>query len=163
MTLNLRSGAGKTRVFIPVSPKYADLIGGYTYALHLINTTDAEINAGNIVVETAPASDDDPCVPGTWAPLQATPQCDAPPGTDLGAVTLDLSKYPVAANTHCSVSWPCPEQFIRISGVPAGLDAVLVVSDLKRTDFTFDWVAPPFDARPQPLQVAAPAGGAQAA
>lgn len=160
--LNMFSGVGRAVVFAAVAPAYANLAVGYAYALHLINTTAAEIKAGNIAVKTAPASDDDPCVPGTWAPMEGVPVCGD--SASPGDVVVDLANLPIPAGGQCAISWPCPDQFVQVDALPAGIQAVIVVTSLRRTDSTFDWVAPAFAQRASfsPLQVAAPAGSAQA-
>ena len=137
-SLNMWSAAGSLLVFNAVSPKYANLLPGLAYAIILVNSTSSDITTGTVTIETANAKPDDACTPDTWAPLDGVPSCDAAPGTVVGPATIQLSaQHPLKAYTQCDYSAPCPNQFIRVSGVPAGVDAIVAVTILRRTDFTF--------------------------
>jgi len=135
--LNMLSGAGTYLAFNAVSPKYADLLPGLQYGITLVNTTANDITTGTIAIEGADALPDDQCTPGTFAALQGVPTCDAAPGTVAGPATIVLSaQNPIRAHSQCAYSVPCPQQFLRLTGVPAALDAIVVVSALRRTDFS---------------------------
>jgi hypothetical protein len=151
---NMFSGVSNSVVFAAVAPAYANLAAGYAYALHLINTTAAEINAGVINVKTAPADAADPCKPGAFVPMPAVPECGDP--TSPGNVVIDLANLPIPAGGQCALSFPCPEQFVQIDAAPAGITAVIVVTQLRRTDWTMDWVTPAFDTPRHQLVVAPP-------
>jgi hypothetical protein len=135
--LNLFSAAGTFLAFNVISPKYADLSLGLGYGITLVNTTASDVTSGAITFEAADASTDDHCVPGTFAPLPAVAACDAPPGYDPGNAVLTITaQNPIKAHSQCTFSVPCPKQFLRVSGAPAALDVIAVVTPLKRTDFS---------------------------
>jgi hypothetical protein len=120
--------------FGAVSPAYADLSAGYAYALVLRNTTASDITSGTILFECAQSSPENFCVPGPWGPLPAVALCPDGFGSDPGQARIELSAAkPIPANSQCSMAAPCPCHFLRVSGVPAGLNASIVVSRLKRT------------------------------
>jgi hypothetical protein len=73
------SAGGTVRTFNAMSPKYADISSGYAYALVLANQTDSDITSGTYTFQGADASAGDPCVPGTFAPLQILPECSPVP------------------------------------------------------------------------------------
>jgi len=136
--LNMWSGAGTFIAFDAKSPKYADLAPGLAYAIQLINTSSNDVVSGTVTIEVADAKPDDPCTPDTWSALEAVPTCDSAPGTVAGAATIAFStQYPLKAYSQCGYAAPCPKQFLRISGVPTGVDSIVVVNRLKRTDTTY--------------------------
>jgi hypothetical protein len=73
------SAAGTVLAFNVMSPKFADLAPGLAYALVLANQTGADITTGTFTFEGADASAGDPCVPGTFAPLQLSNDCSPAP------------------------------------------------------------------------------------
>jgi hypothetical protein len=132
--MSILSAAGTVIVYNAASPKFADLAAGNAYALVLSNTTGADITAGTVTIETAAAKADDPCVPDVWAPLTVVPECDALPGSVAGPATITFSAaHPLKAGAQCQYAAPCPHQFVRMAGVPAGVDAYAVLTRLKRT------------------------------
>jgi len=135
--LNMFSAAKSYLAFNITSPKYADLSLGMGYGITLSNTTASDITTGTVTLEGADASTDDPCVPGTWGPLPAVADCDAPPGFDPGNATITIdAQHPIKAHSQCTFSSPCPKQFIRASGAPAALDVIVVVTALRRNDWS---------------------------
>lgn len=135
--LNMRSAAGKFLAYPAASPNYADLSNGMGYGIALVNTTAADITSGTVTISAADALPDDHCTPGTFGPLPAVPPCDAPPGTDAGnAVIMITAANPIRAHSQCTYSAPCPKQFLQVAGVPAGVTAIVVVTPLRRTDFS---------------------------
>jgi len=136
--LNMWSAAGRQLVFNAISPKFADLLPGLTYSLVLVNSSSSDITTGTITIETADAKVDSPCEPDVWAPLDAVPTCDALPGTVAGAAKIVLSaQNPLKAYTQCGYAFPCPNQFLRVSGVPTGVDAIVIVDRLRRTETSY--------------------------
>src|SRR5262245_56644567 len=131
------SNAGNAAVFNVASPKYADVSLGYAYSIILSNQTGADITSGTLTIETAPPSANDPCVPGTFAPLQVEPQCNSAPGTVTGPATITITaQNPIKAGAQCAFMAPCPDKFIRVAGTPpVGLDILAVVTRLKRVWF----------------------------
>jgi|GEM_PF-2269344 len=133
---NMWSGASSFLAYVAASPKYADLGPGLIYAIVLSNTTAADVTSGTVGIEAADARADDACTPDTWGPLPFIPPCDAPAGTNLGNAVIALSpQQPIRAHSQCSFSLPCPKQFMRLTGVPASLDAIIVVGRLRRTNW----------------------------
>jgi len=134
--VNMWTGAGSFLAYVGASPKYADLGPGLVYCISLVNTTASDVTSGTIGIETADALPDDHCTPGTFAPLPFIPPCDAPAGTNFGNAVITLSaQHPIRAHSQCAFSVPCPQQFMRLTGVPASLDAIIVVGRLRRTNF----------------------------
>lgn len=132
--MSIGSAAGTVLAFNIATPKFADLAAGNAYAIVLVNTTAADIEAGAITIEAADAKADDPCAPDVWGPLQVIPDCDAPMGTGTADAVITLSpEHPIKAMSQCSYAVPCPKQFIRATAPPAGIDALAVVTRLKRT------------------------------
>jgi len=135
--LNMWSAASNYLAFVVSATKYADLLPGLSYGVTLINTTAADVASGTITLEAADALPDDACKPGTFAALAGVPQCDAAPGTVAGPATIQLTpQNPIRAYSQCTYAFACPNQFLRVTGVPASLDAVVVVTRLRRTDFS---------------------------
>jgi hypothetical protein len=132
--MSIDSAAGSVLAFNIATPKFADLAAGNAYAIVLVNTTAADITAGTVTIEAADAKADDPCAPDVWAPLKVIPDCDAPLGTvSTNAVITISAQHPIKAMSQCSYAIPCPKQFIRATAPPAGIDALAVVTRLKRT------------------------------
>jgi hypothetical protein len=169
MTLNVWAYVGRVAVFPVASPNYADLGIGHSYGIYLYNSTDNPISAGQITVQTAAAREDNACEPGDWHNLAAVPDCSAPPGVNAGDASINLAETPVGAHSQCSFSFACPEQFLRLTNVPTGLTATVVVENLRRTDFSFGsvnaGVYTPWGQLPAPFQasVGPPAQPQQAA
>jgi hypothetical protein len=132
--MSILSAAGTVAVFNAASPKFADLAAANAYAIVLSNTTGADITAGTVTIETASAKADDPCAPDTWAPLNVVPECDALPGSVAGPATITFSAtHPLTDGAQCQYAAPCLNQFLRLTGVPTGVDAFVVLTRLKRT------------------------------
>lgn len=72
------AAAGTALVSNVLSPKYADISPGLAYVFLLVNQTAADITSGTFTFQGADASAD-PCVPGTFAPLQVLPDCSPVP------------------------------------------------------------------------------------
>src|SRR5262245_55693360 len=131
----MRSAVGHVLAFNVAAPKWADLSGGYDYAIVITNQTAADIVTGTLTFETAVSEEDDPCTPddATWAPMQILPECDSPPGAAVADATVTFSaSNPLPAHSQCQYNVPCPERFVRVSGVPTGADAIAVVTGLRR-------------------------------
>lgn len=79
-------------------------------------------------IEAAPASDADPCVPGTFAPVPEVAICDRPAVPAAQATITIPAGTPVG--TVCAGTIPCrPNAFVRISpasGDTADVRAVLI-------------------------------------
>lgn len=127
------NNVGYVEAYNVAAPKWANLTAGYRYTIILSNQTANDITAGTITIEGAEASPDDPCQPGdTWNPLQVLPECSMPPGTPSQEAQVTFSATnPIKAYGQCQYAVACPTPFVRVSGVPAGVDAIAVVSDLK--------------------------------
>jgi len=135
--LNMWSGAGTYLAYVISATKYADLLPGLQYGITLTNSTATDVTSGTITLEGADALPDDQCTPGTFAALPGVPMCDAPPGSVAGPATIVLSaQNPIKAHSQCTFAFACPQQFLRATGVPASLDAIVVVTRLRRTDFS---------------------------
>jgi len=135
--LNMWSAVGTVLAYNAASPNYADLAPGLAYALVLHNTTTSAITSGTMTMEGADARADDHCTPDIWAAIQEVPSCDVAPGTVTGPATITLSaQHPIPARSQCAYSAPCPAQFLRVTGVPAGITAIVVVTRLRRSDFS---------------------------
>jgi hypothetical protein len=128
------SAAGTVLAFNVASPKFADLAPGYGYAIVFSNQTASDVVTGTFTVEGADASANDPCVPGTFAPLDVQPECSPPIGAAApdAVITFDAT-HPVKAMSQCAYAVPCPKQFIRVAGTAGTLDILCVVTRLKRT------------------------------
>lgn len=132
--LNVYSAAEQVTAWLLTGGSFGDLENALAYAIVLQNQTTDDITSGTMTIETASAQQNNPCEPDTWAPLETIPTCDALPGTVGGPATIELSpEYPIAAMSQCAYAAPCPGQFVRVSGVPAGLNAILVVTRFRRT------------------------------
>lgn len=132
--MSMWSAVQEAIAVVAASPKFANLAAGNSYALNLSNQSGADIVAGTMTIEGADAKADDHCAPDVWAALQVVPACDAAPGTVTGPATITLSaQNPIKDKQVCAYSVECPKQFIRVAGVPAGLDAIVVLTHLKRT------------------------------
>jgi hypothetical protein len=132
---NVNSAAGFCAAYNVTSPKYADLANAMAFAIVLNNTTGTDITSGTITIETAHAKADDFCAPDGWAPLRIEPDCAAAPGTVAGPATIEFSEqHPLKAGASCSYGLPCPEQFVRVTGVPSGVDAIAVIPNLRRAN-----------------------------
>jgi hypothetical protein len=77
----MMSAAGTVLVNNVMSPKYADISQGHSYALILANQTAADITTGTFTVQGADADPADPCIPNAagWAALQIPPDCSPLP------------------------------------------------------------------------------------
>lgn len=128
------SAAGTIKAYNVASPKYADLSEGYAYEVVLSNQTGADVTSGTFTLEGADASAGDPCVPGTFAPLDVQPECSPPLGAAApdAVVTVD-AQHPIKAMSQCHVAVACPKQFLRVAGIAGTLDILCVVTRLKRT------------------------------
>lgn len=79
-------------------------------------------------IESAPPSEEDPCVPGAWSPVPEIAICDVPaePGPQA-TVTIPAG---TPAGTVCAGTIPCrPDAFVRLnpaSGDTANVRAVIV-------------------------------------
>jgi hypothetical protein len=73
------SGAGSALAFNVLSPKFADISPGLAYVFLLANQTAADVTTGTFTFQGADSSPGDPCVPGTWGPLQILPECSPVP------------------------------------------------------------------------------------
>jgi len=128
------SAAGTVLAYNVASPKFADIGVGHAYAIILSNQTAADITTGTFTVEGADASANDPCVPGTFAPLKVEPECSPPLGTAApnAVITVD-AQNPIKAHSQCAFAVACPKQFVRVAGTAGTLDILAVVTRLKRT------------------------------
>lgn len=132
--MSILSAAGTVAVFNAASPKFADLAAANAYVIVLANTTGADIVTGTVTIETANAQAGDPCVPDVWAPLTVVPECDALPGSVAGPATITFSAAnPLKDGAQCQYAAACPHQFVRLTGVPVGAEAYVVLTRLKRT------------------------------
>jgi hypothetical protein len=73
------SAAASALAFNVMSPKFADISPGLAYVFQLVNQTGADITTGTFTFQGADSSPGDPCVPGTWGPLQVLPDCSPVP------------------------------------------------------------------------------------
>jgi len=128
------SAAGTVIAFNVASPKYADIGQGHAYAIILSNQTNADVAAGTFTVEGADPDPNDPCIPGTFAPLKVEPECSPPLGAGAPNAVITLSaEAPVRAMSQCAFAVACPKPFVRVAGTPGTLDILAVVTRLKRT------------------------------
>lgn len=136
--LNMFSLVQNFLAFPIESPEFADLAQGHSYAIVISNTTAADITSGSIILEGADAKADNPCEPDVWSPLDPVAGCapivsgipDTPP------VRIEPSpERPIRAHSICMYATPCPAQFLRVTGVPAGCHAWVVIGNLRRTNF----------------------------
>jgi hypothetical protein len=128
------SAAGTVLAFNVASPKYADLSAGYAYEIVLSNQTGADVTTGTFTIEGADASANDPCVPGTFAPLDVQPECSPPLGAAApDAIVVVDAQHPIKAMSQCHIAVACPKQFIRVAGTAGTLDILAVVTRLRRT------------------------------
>jgi len=155
-TLNIRSNAGKVWVGPVMSPQYADLGIGHEYSIVVFNTTATDITTGTITFENADADPDNPCAPGPWSPIDPTDGCGpivtGLPYTTPVSVTITPER-PIRARASCQYAVPCPRQFIRVTAAPAGTWVAVVITRLRRTDFSH---LGPFGGIPAPLPLGAP-------
>jgi len=156
-TVNVWSLVQNIAMFPAQDPGWADLSIGYSYALFIYNGTAEDIVDGVIGFEGACPSADDPCVPGDFVPLDPVAGCsDIVSGVpEPGPVTVTLSEErPIRAHGMCGFAVPCPLPFFRVTGVPDGCFACVVVSNLKRTDWShtgpYGYIPPPLQ---QPFQL----------
>jgi len=137
--MNMWSNVNDVVVMGVVAPAYANLALAYAYSVALINTTNAEIDSGTIIFEGADADPDNPCEPDVFAPLEPVADCGpivtgVPYSTN---VEYEITpERPIPAYGSCNVSVPCPRQFLQVSGLPAGVIAVVVLTRLRRWDPT---------------------------
>jgi len=137
-TLNVWSNTSKYVVQGCVAPAFANLALAYSYGVSLMNTTDAEINSGVIIFKGADASPENACLPGDFEDLQPVAGC-GPIVTGVpyeAPVKYDLAEHPLPPFATCNISAPCPQQFLQVEGVPAGVIAVVVLTRLRRWDNT---------------------------
>jgi hypothetical protein len=99
----------------------------YSFTFHVMAdlAADAVFN-----VQSAPASDADPCVPGTFVPVEEVLTCTAGWGVQpLPQATIVL---PAGAKkgSICSAALPCkPDAFVQLVGVgAANVQAVAILS-----------------------------------
>jgi len=153
-TLNIRSNAGKVWVGPVMSPDYADIGIGNEYSIVVFNTTAEDITTGTIEFENADADPNNPCAPGEWFPIDPVAGC-GPIVTGVpytGPVTVEITpERPIRARASCQYAVPCPRQFIRVTAAPAGTWVALVITRLRRTDFSH---LGPFGGIPAPLPLA---------
>lgn len=155
-TLNMWSGVRDQAYFQGAAPGWANLIVGYQYAIAIMNSTDADITTGTIVVMGADADPADPCKPDVFAPLEPVQDCQpiitgVPYGPEV-QITISADR-PIPARGVCAFAAPCPKQFMQVAGVPAGCVAVIGVTRLRRTDFSH---LGPWGVIPQPISLMAP-------
>lgn len=75
-------------------------------------------------VQSAPASAGDPCVPGTFTDIDATPTCMGElfaPGTDE-TITIPAG---TPVGSLCSAAIPCRQKFVRLAAVSGETGDVL--------------------------------------
>ena len=137
-TLNVWSNTTKYVCQACVAPGYANLALAYSYGVSLINTTANEINSGVVTFRGADASPENACLPGDFGDLQPVWDCgpivSGQPYTP--PVKYDLAEHPLPPFATCNISAPCPQQFLQVTGVPAGVVAVVVMTRLRRWDNT---------------------------
>ena len=136
--MSIMSAAGQQMLFPGISPAFADLSFGYTYAVAVINNTTADITDGTFTIEDADASAADPCVPddATWAEIPVEPECDALPGSVVGPATITYTpEVPLPAMGQCQYAVPCVRRFLRVVGAAGAAQIVTIVARLKRTGF----------------------------
>lgn len=158
-SLNAWSAVQDFIAYPGAAPGWADLSQGHAYALSVYNTTDTDIIDGVIGFEGACASPDNPCIPADeWVPIQPVAGC-APIVSgvpEVGPVTVTLSaERPIRAYGECKYAVPCPLPFMRVTGIPAGCFATIVVTRLRRTDWAH---VGPYGYIPPPLQLGMPMG-----
>jgi len=160
-TLNIRSNAGKVWVGPILSPDYADLGIGWEYSVVVFNTTAEDITSGVIEFENADADPNNPCAPDEWFPIDPISDCGpivtGVPYTPPVTITITPER-PIRARASCQYAVSCPRQFIRVSAAPAGTWVAVVITRLKRTDFSH---LGPFGGIPAPLPLAGSAFQAQ--
>jgi hypothetical protein len=134
--MNVFSGAGTVEAYLVDATNWADLSGGYQYSIVLQNPSGADITSGELHLECAHARHDNLCEPDTWAPLSEPLGCSSVLNNSMvedPAVIAISEDNPIPAGSQCSFSAPCPCQFLRVTGAPAGLNVIVVVSRLRRT------------------------------
>jgi len=136
--LNMWSAAGQYLAWVISDTKYADLAPGLSYGITLVNSTASDVTSGTITLQGADAKPDDPCAPDVWAALQTVPGCEGVvEGTVTGPATITFTpQHPLKAHSQCTYSAPCPQQFLRATGIPSSVDAIVVVTRLKRNEFS---------------------------
>jgi hypothetical protein len=128
------SAAGTVLAYNALSPKYADVGQGHAYAIVLANQTNADVTTGSFTVEGADPDPNDPCIPGTFAPLQVEPECSPPLGASAPNATITIdAQNPIKAFSQCAFAVACPKPFVRVAGTAGTLDVLAVVTRLKRT------------------------------
>lgn len=136
-TLNVWSGVRNLLAFNIESPNYADISLGFEYAIALMNSTAADITTGTVILEGAEAQHDNPCEPDTFHPLDPVADC-GPIVTGVPytpPVQIDITpERPIPARGVCLYAAPCPLQFLRVTGVPAGVNAIVIITRLRRSD-----------------------------
>lgn len=138
-TLNVWANTGKAIPQVATAPGFANLIFGFEYSVALINTTANEIDSGTVTFENADAKDDNPCEPDTWEPMEPIAGC-GPIVTgvpEVGPVKYEITaENPIPPYGACMIAAPCPKQFIRVTGVPAGAQAMVIITRPRRWDNT---------------------------
>src|SRR5215469_1681460 len=139
MPLNLWSNVHDYVCAPATAPDYANLGLCYAYGVTLINTTNAVIDSGTIDFETADADPNDACAPGPFSPLEPVADCN-PIVTGMPydtPVHYEITpERPLNPYGMCNIAAPCPQQFIRVTGLPAGVLAFVVMTRLRRWDNT---------------------------
>jgi hypothetical protein len=129
------SGVGYFAGGICADPKWVDVSVGLVWAVLLHNGSGADITTGTVHIQTASALANDPCSPdpATWADLALYPECSSDPNAVTTPATITFSATnPLKDKATCEYSAECPKQFIKVTGAPTGVDAICVVSRLKR-------------------------------
>lgn len=139
MPLNLWSNVTDYVCAPATAPDWANLGLCYAYGVTLINTTATDIDSGDVIFETADADPANVCEPGPFSPLEPVADCNpivtGIPYTDNVHYTISPER-PLPAHGMCNIAAPCPQQFIRVSGLPAGVLAFVVMTRLRRWDNT---------------------------
>lgn len=138
-TLNVWSNTSKYIPQVATAPGFANLLFGFEYGVSLINTTDQPITSGTITFEEADAKPDNQCEPDVWAPMEPIAGCGAivTGVPDVGPVHYEITpERPIPPYGACNVAAPCPKQFLRVTGLPAGVEAMVVITRPRRWDNT---------------------------
>jgi hypothetical protein len=159
-TMNVFSNAGNVMGAVLYcgggADRYIDLSQGFAYSLMITNNTDEDITSGTVQIEVADAKPDSPCEPDTWGPLDPVNGCgpivSGQPYVDPVSIEITPER-PIRARSSCAYSAPCPKQFMRVTGAPAGTDVVAIVTRPRRSDFSH---LGPYGGIPPPISLAAP-------
>jgi hypothetical protein len=134
--INIKSAVGWVLGFVCADPKYTDLSVAYLYAVVVSNFSGADITTGTMKFQSATALANNPCAPdpATWADVQVSPECNPDPNAATATAQITISaQNPLKNGGWCAYAVPCPNQFIKLVGVPTGADAVCVLTRLKRS------------------------------